>query len=69
MIDIITQVLRLQATAGNWKRILLQKMDIKRAFRSMGVALDRTAAFPYQLEDLVLVQLRLQFAWHVSPGW
>ena len=43
-------------------------MDVKSAFREVGVAPDRAAAFAYRLQDLVLVDLRLQFGWLGSPG-
>ena len=42
---------------GTQKRILLPKMDVKSAFRQVGVAPHRAAAFAYQLEDLVFVDL------------
>ena len=35
----------------------------------MGFAPDRAAAFAYRLEDLVFVDLRLQFGWRGCPGW
>ena len=44
-------------------------MDVKSAFRQVGVAPDRAAAFACRLEDLVFVDLRLQFGWRGSPGW
>ena len=43
-------------------------MNAQTAFRQVGVALDRAGAFAYRLEDLVFVDLRLQFGWQGSPG-
>ena len=54
---------------GIQKRILLKNMDVKNAFRQMGVVLDRTAAFTYRMEDLIFVDLRLHFGGRGSPGW
>ena len=68
MTEIITRILGLRAKYGTQKQILLQKMDVKIAFRQVGVAPDRAAAFAYRLEDLVFVDLRLQFGWRGSPG-
>ena len=67
--EIITRILGLRAKYGTQKRILLQTMDVKSASRQVGVAPDRAAAFAYRLEDLVFVDLRLQFGWRGSPGW
>ena len=43
-------------------------MNVKSAFRQVGVAPYRAAAFTYRLEDLVFVDLRLQIGWRGSPG-
>ena len=67
--EVITRILGLRAKYGTQKRILTQKMDVKSAFRQVGVAPDRAAVFAYRLEDLVFVDLQLQFGWRGSPGW
>ena len=69
MTEIITRIRGLRAKFGTQKRILLQKMDTKSAFREVGVAPDRAAAFDYRLEDLIFIDLRLQLGWNESPGW
>ncbi|KAG5187211.1 hypothetical protein JKP88DRAFT_178954 [Tribonema minus] len=49
------------------KRILISKMDVKSAFRQL--ALDvRGPLLGYRYNDLVVVDLRLQFGWRSSPG-
>ena len=48
---------------GTQKRILLPKMDVKSAFRQVGVAPDRAGAFAYRLKELVFDDLQLQFGW------
>lgn len=55
--EVITRILGLRTKYGTQKRILLQKMDAKNAFRQVGVAPDRAVAFMYQLEDLGFVDL------------
>ena len=55
--EVITRIPGLRAKYGTQKRILLKNMDVKSAFRQVGVAPDREAAFAYQLEDLVFVDL------------
>ena len=57
MTEVITRILGLRAKYGTQKRILLQKMDVKSAFRQVGDVPDRPAAFAYRLEDLVFVDL------------
>ena len=42
MMEVITRILGLRAKYGTQKRILLQTMDVKSAFRQVGVAPDRT---------------------------
>ena len=69
MTEITTRILGLRAKFGTWKQILLQNIDAKSAFRQVAVAPDRAAAFTYWLEDLILVDLRLNFGWHESPWW
>ena len=56
---IITRILGLRAKFGTQKRILLQKMDVKSAFRQVVVAPDRAVAFAYHLEDLMFVDFLL----------
>ena len=68
IMEVITRFQELRVKYGTQERILLQKMDVKSAFRQVGVAPDRTAAFAYRMEDLVFVDLRLQFGWRRSPG-
>ena len=48
MTEILTKILVLRAKVGTQKRILLQKIDFKSAFRQVGVAPDRAAAFVYR---------------------
>ena len=67
--EVITRILGLRAKYGTQKRILLQKIDVKSAFRQVGVAPDRAAAFVYSLEHLAFDDLRWQFGWRGSPGW
>ena len=65
--EIISQILGLRAKCVRRKRNLLRNMDVKSAFRQVGVPPDRATAFVYRLEGLVLVNLRPQFGWHRSP--
>ena len=58
MAEIITRILGLRAKFGRRKRNLLPKMDVKSAFRQVGVPPDRATAFAYRLEGLILVNLR-----------
>ena len=53
---------------GTGRRNLLQRIDIKNAFRQVGVAPDRAATFAYRLGDLIFADLSLQFGWRESPG-
>ena len=69
MTEIIARILGLRAKFGTQKRILLQKMDVKSAFRQVGIAPGGAAAFAYRLDKLIFVDLRLQFGWRGSPGW
>lgn len=49
--------------------ILVQKMDLKGAFRQIPVDPAGAAAFAYVFGEFVVVDLRLQFGWRGSPGW
>ena len=69
MTEIVTPILGLRAKFGEEKRIFLQTMDVKSAFRQVGVAPGGAAAFAYRLEELIVVDLWLQFGWCRSPGW
>ena len=65
---IITQTLVNMGDVRDRKGILLQKMDVKITLRQVGVAPGQAAAFAYLLEDLIFVDLRLQFGRCGSPG-
>lgn len=67
MAEIITRVLELRAKFGTQEGIQLKYMDVESAIRWIGIDLGREAAFVYQLEDLVLLDFRLQFGWRGSP--
>ena len=69
MKEILERVLGLRAKFGEGARILIQKMDVKNAFRQIGVDPDGPASFAYTFDDLVFVDLRPQFGWRGSPGW
>lgn len=49
--------------------ILIQKMDLKGAFRQILTDPAGAAAFAYVVGEFVVVDLRLQFGWRGSPGW
>ena len=51
------------------KTILLQKMDVKSAFRQIPVDPAGAPAFAYVVGEFLVVDLRLQFGWRGSPGW
>lgn len=63
MTYIVTRIRRGRAKFGTRNRILLQKIDVKRTFRLVGVSLDRAAAVVYRLDDIIFPDLRLQFGW------
>lgn len=50
-------------------RILIQKMDVCSAFRKIPVDPAGAPAFGYVLEDVLVVDMRLQFGWRGSSGW
>lgn len=50
------------------ERIVISKMDVKSAFRQIPVDLSGPL-FGYCYEEMVVVDLRLQFGWRCSPGW
>ena len=66
--EIVTQILGLRGNSGHRNGSFFQNIDVKKAFRQVSVAPDREGAFAYRLEDLVFVDLRLQFGWQGSPG-
>lgn len=49
------------------KRVLLQTVGTKSAFRQVGIAPCGAAAFACRLEDLIFKDLRLQFGWRGNP--
>ncbi|CAM9869003.1 unnamed protein product, partial [Pylaiella littoralis] len=51
------------------ERILIQKMDVKSAFRQIPVDPAGAPAFAYIVRGFLVVDLRLQFGWRGSPGW
>ena len=59
MKDIIKRILRLRATFGTNRRILIQKMDVKSAFRKIGVDPVGAASFGYVVQDYLVVDMRL----------
>lgn len=67
VIEIIEKSLTLSANIGRRKQILLQEMDVKTAFRQVGITPRGEESFAYQLEDLIFVHLRFQFMRHGSP--
>ena len=48
---------------------ILQKMDVKDAFRRLHVAWEKAPTFAYMVNDLIVVDFRLPFGWRNSPGW
>ena len=66
---ILKRVLGLRAKFGVRARILIQKMDVKSAFRQVTVDPDGASCFAYRLGKFVFVDFRLQFGWRGSPGW
>ena len=69
MHEVLQRVLGLRVKFGDRARILIQKMDVKNAFRQIPVDPDGAAAFGYVLGRYLFVDLRLQFGWRGSPGW
>ena len=62
-------ILGLRAKFSINSRILIQKMDVKSAFRHIGVHPAGAAAFGYVVDDYVVVNMRLHLGWRGSPGW
>jgi len=69
MPEVLQRVLGLRVKFGDRARPLIQKMDVKNAFRQIPVDPDGAAAFGYVLGEYLFVDLRLQFGWRGSPGW
>ena len=69
MKDIIKRILGLRAKLGTNRRILIQTMDAKSAYRQIGMDLAGAAAFGYVVAENVVVDMRLQFGWRGSPEW
>ena len=69
MHEVVQGVLGLRFKFGDRARILIQKMDVKNAFREIPVDPDGARVFGYVLGEFLFVDLRLQFGWRGSPGW
>ena len=69
MLQILRRSLGFRDKIGTGKRIPIQRMDVKSAFRQVVVDLAGAAAFGYVLGDHLFVDLRLQVGWKGSPGW
>ena len=67
--DVLLRVMYLRQKFGPNARIVLSKLDVKSAFRQVPVDRSRAPIFGYVVEDLVVVDLRLQFGWTSSPGF
>ena len=67
--DILKWILGLRAKFSIARRILIQKMDVKSAFRHIGVYPAGAAAFGYVVDEYVVVNMRLQLGSRGSPGW
>ena len=50
------------------RKILIQKMDVKSAFRQVRVDPTGAVNFGHVLGDYLFIDLRLQFGWRASPG-
>jgi hypothetical protein len=63
-------LLRIWQLRQKWptKRIMISKMDVTAAFRQLRLNTDGVL-IGYVYEDLVIIDLRLQFRWRSSPGW
>ena len=68
MHEVVQRVLGLRVKLGDRARILIQKMDVKNAFRQIAVGPDEAGVFGYVLGEFLFVDLRLQFGWRGSPG-
>ena len=69
MKNIIKRILGLRAKFGTNRRIIIQKMDAKSAFRQIGVDPAGVAAFGYVVTGYVVVDVRRQFRWMGGLGW
>ena len=67
--QIIRRGLGLRGKFGTGRRILIPKMDVKSAFRQVGVDPAGAANFGYGRRRYFFIDLRLQFGWRGSPGW
>ena len=69
MHEVVQRVLGLRVKFGDRARIVIQKMDVKNAFRQIPVDPDGARVFGYVLGEFLFIDLRLQFGWRGSPGW
>ena len=69
MHEVVQRVLRLRVKVEDRARVLIQKMDVKSAFRQILVDADGARVFGYVLGEFLFIDLRLQFGWRGSPGW
>lgn len=67
--EIFTRILGLRVKIGTRTRSLLQNIDVKSAFRQVGVAPYRAMAFAYHMENFIFLDLRLEFGWRGTPRW
>eukprot|EP00752_Nemacystus_decipiens_P007888 g7048.t1 len=65
---LITRLLQLRKDDPT-AHLVLQKMDLKGAFRHIPVDPGGAQVFGYLWGDLLVVDLRLPFGWRGSPGW
>ena len=66
--QIIKRVLGLRDKFGTGRRILIQKLDVKSAFRQVGVDPAKAAEFEYGRRACLFIDVRLQFGRRRSPG-
>ena len=69
MHEMVQRVFGLRVKFGDRARVLIQKTDVKNAFRQIPVDPDGTRYFGYVLGEIIFVVLRLQFGWRGIPGW
>lgn len=60
MTEIVTRIQGFRAKLGLQNRILLENVNVRNAFRQVGIVLNLASVFAYRLEDLLFVDLRLQ---------
>ena len=66
--QVVKRVVELRDEFGTGRRILIQKLDAKSAFKQVRVDPSKAANVGYGRKAYLFIDLRLQFGWRGSPG-